>query len=60
MQVAYVQYKIVFNRKNELNKDQEALIQIRTCLNGKARYFSTGIYVTPDDWNEKKMQPQFE
>lgn len=58
MQGSYVQYKVVFNRKNEFNKEQKALIQIRAYLNGQTRYFSTGIYVTSNDWNEKKMQPK--
>lgn len=58
MQITYIQYKVVFNRKNELNKEGKALIQIRAYQDGKSRFFSTGIYIAPNDWNSKKMQPK--
>ncbi len=49
-----VEYRFVFNRKNKLNKNGQALIQLETYLNGKRKYFSTGIYITPDQWDKKK------
>lgn len=58
MQGIYVQYKVVFNRKNELNKEGKALIQIRAYHDGQNKYFSTGIYIPPNEWNDKKMQPK--
>ncbi|RDB05606.1 site-specific integrase [Runella aurantiaca] len=58
MQSAYVQYKVIFNRKNELNKEGKALIQVRAYHEGKSRFFGTGIYIAPNDWNAKKMQPK--
>ena len=58
MQGIYVQYKVVFNRKNELNKESKALIQIRAYHDGQNKYFSTGIYIPPNEWNDKKMQPK--
>ncbi|QYS88038.1 site-specific integrase [Flavobacterium davisii] len=46
-------FNTVFNRKNKLNKDGKALIQIECYLNGKHKYFSTNIYIEPKDWNNK-------
>ena len=50
-------YEYIYNRKNKLNTNGEALIQIRMYLNGINRYYSTGIYLKPSDWNEKKSVP---
>ena len=58
MQASFVQYKVIFNRKNEFNKEGKALIQVRAYHDGKARYFSTGIYIAPNDWNQKKALPK--
>jgi integrase len=46
-------YTAVFNRKNKLNKQGKALIQIECYLNGKRKFFATEIYITPNFWNEK-------
>jgi len=46
-------FNAIFNRKNTLNKEGKALIQIECYLNGKHKYFSTNIYVEPKDWNAK-------
>lgn len=43
----------IYNRKNVLNKDGKALIQIECYLNGKRKYFSTNIYIEPKYWNGK-------
>lgn len=48
------QFRPVYNRKNSLLPNGTALIQIEAYLNGKKRYFSTGIYVTSDQWDIKK------
>jgi len=44
-------YKPVFNRKKKLNSDGTALVQIQVYLRRQNRYFSTGIYVKPDQWD---------
>lgn len=49
-------YKLVFNRKNKLNKEGKALIQIEIYKDGKRKYISTGIYIKPNEWNEKKKE----
>lgn len=46
-------YTPVFNRKKQLNTVGKALIQIECYLNGKNKYFSTQIYVEPNNWNNK-------
>lgn len=44
-------YRFVFNRKNCLNRQGTALIQLEAYLNGHKKYFSTHIYVKPEQWN---------
>ncbi|WP_353097990.1 site-specific integrase [Empedobacter brevis] len=52
--MSQIQISLVYNRKNKLNKNGEALIQICCYQNGKRTYFSTGIYIKPNEWNEKR------
>ena len=49
-----VKYRLVYNRRNKFNKDGKALIQIETYLGKKKRYFSTGIYIYPEEWDDKR------
>jgi len=44
-------YKLVHNRMNKLNKEGKALLQLRVYLWKKQRFFSTGIYITPKQWD---------
>lgn len=44
----------VYNRKNQLNKEGKAPIEICCYLNQKRRYISTGIFIAPNDWNDNK------
>lgn len=48
-----ISYKVVYNRKNKLNKEGKALIQIECYLNGKRKYYSTGIKIEPVYWHNK-------
>lgn len=48
-----IRFSIVYNRRHELNSDGQALIQIRAYNNDKNRYFSTGIYIEPEFWDDK-------
>ncbi len=48
-----VLFNTVFNRKNQLSANGAALIQIEAYLRGKKKYFSTNIYITPDQWDGK-------
>ena len=47
-----IRYRLVFNRKNQLNKQGAALIQVEASLNKRKVYFSTRIYVRPDEWDK--------
>ena len=47
-----IRYRLVFNRKNQLNKQGAALIQVEALLNKRKVYFSTRIYIKPDHWDK--------
>jgi len=47
-------YNLIFNRKNKLNHQGTALIQIEAYLHNKRKYFSTKLYITPKQWDERK------
>lgn len=51
-----IRYRLVWNRKNTLNKQGCALIQIEAKLNQRNIYFSTGIYIQPEYWNKETSQ----
>lgn len=44
-------YQLLFNRRNVLNADGKALVQLRCYLNKKQKFYSTGIYLKPGQWN---------
>ena len=47
-------YNLVFNRRGLLNTEGKALIQVEVYLNKKKKYFSTKIYVKPDQWDNQR------
>lgn len=49
-------YNLVFNRKKILNKKGMALVQIEAYLNRKKKYFSTKVYLKPNQWDAKKRR----
>ena len=54
----FVEYSFRFNRKQHLNKEGKAPIEIRMYQSGKAKYKQTGFYVSPDKWDYEKQQPK--
>jgi len=46
-------FSVIYNRKNKLLTNGTALIQVRAYLNGICKYFTTNIYVTPAQWDNK-------
>ncbi|WP_291527970.1 site-specific integrase [Bacteroides sp. UBA939] len=50
-----ITYKLVYNRKKSLNKKGMALVQVEAYLNRRKKYFSTKIYLKPDQWDTKKL-----
>lgn len=49
-----ISYNLVFNRKKSLNKKGLALVQVETYLNRKKMYFSTKVYLKPEQWDSKR------
>lgn len=47
-------YSLIFNRKKCLNERGMALVQIEAYLQRKKKYFSTKVYLKPDQWDNKK------
>lgn len=46
-------FNVVYNRKKKLLSDGTALVQIEAYMYGKKKYFSTSIYLTPEQWDNK-------
>lgn len=51
-----VKFSLVYNRKNQLNQDGKALVQIRAYLNGKNKFFSTDVYIEPHQWDKRQLR----
>lgn len=51
-----ISYRLVYNRKKRLNANGKALIQVEARLKKQKAYFSTHIYVRPEEWDAKKGQ----
>lgn len=47
-------YNLVFNRKKSLNRKGLALVQVEAYLQRKKKYFSTKVYLKPEQWDLKK------
>ena len=51
-----ISYNLVFNRKKSLNKKGMALVQVEAYLNKKKKYFTTNIYLRPEQWDNRKRK----
>lgn len=49
-----ISYRFVYNRKKKLNAKGTALVQVEAYLNKKKVYFSTHVYLPPEQWDNKK------
>ena len=49
-----IEFRFIYNRKNKLNRDGKALVQLEAYYDRKRKYFSTGIYITPQQWDERR------
>ncbi|WP_420187188.1 site-specific integrase [Bacteroides pyogenes] len=49
-----ISYKLVFNRKKKLNNQGVALVQVEAYLNKKKMYFSTRVYLKPEQWDTRR------
>lgn len=49
-----ISYRPVYNRKNRLNKQGKALLQIEAYLEKRKVYFSSHIHLTPQQWDKRR------
>ena len=49
-----ISYRFVYNRKKQLNTQGMALLQVEAYLERKKAYFSTHIYLAPEQWDNRK------
>lgn len=54
----FIEYSLRFNRKKRLDTNDNAPIEVRMYLNGKASYKGTGMSITPEGWNKAKNRPK--
>ncbi len=47
-------YNLVFNRKKELSTKGTALVQVEAYQNRRKKYFSTKVYLKPEQWDAKR------
>lgn len=48
-----IRYRLVYNRRNQLNNQGKALIQVEALLNRRKVYFTTRVYVYPEQWEQR-------
>ncbi len=48
-------YNLVFNKRKKLTMQGTALVYVRATLGNKQKYFSTNIYLRPEQWDSKKQ-----
>ena len=46
-------YNVIFNRKKKLLSNGTALVQVEVYIKGLKKYFTTKIYLTPNQWDSK-------
>lgn len=51
-----IRYRLVYNRKKQLNKQGAALVQIEAYLNVRKIYLSTNVYLRPCEWDRDTAQ----
>ncbi len=53
-----IEFRFIYNRKGQLNKDGKALVQLEIYQDRKRKFFSTGIYLTPKQWDASRQRPR--
>lgn len=51
-----IRYRLVYNRKKQLNKQGTALVQVEASLNQRKIYFKTNVYLRPEHWDKRTSQ----
>ena len=49
-----INYRLVFNKNKQLNAQGKALLHVEASLEKKKIYFSTHIYLKPEQWDNKR------
>lgn len=50
-----IKYRLVYNRKHQLNGRGAALIQVELLLAQRKMYISSNIYISPEQWDKKRQ-----
>ena len=51
-----IRYRLVYNRKKQLNRQGTALVQVEAKLNQRNIYLTTHIYLRPEHWDRNTSQ----
>ncbi len=51
-----ISYRLVYNRKKRLNGEGKALVQVEAYLERRKIYFSTHIYLRPEEWDNRQKR----
>lgn len=51
-----IRYRLVYNRQHKLNNQGKALVQAEAYLNRRKTYFTTKVYLYPDEWDNETSQ----
>ena len=51
-----IRYRLVYNRKKQLNRQGTALVQVEAKLNQRNIYLTTNIYLRPEHWDRNTSQ----
>ena len=51
-----IRYRLVYNRKKQLNRQGTALVQVEASLNQRKVYFKTNIYLRPEHLDKRTAQ----
>lgn len=51
-----IRYRLVYNRKHQLNRQGTALVQVEAKLNERNIYLTTNIYLQPVHWDKSTAQ----
>lgn len=51
-----IRYRLVYNRKKQLNRQGTALVQVEASLNQRKVYFKTNVYLRPEHWDKQTAQ----
>ena len=51
-----IRYRLVYNRKKQLNRQGTALVQVEAKLNQRNIYLTTHIYLHPEHWDRNTSQ----